>query len=128
VYLQNLPAPQLKGIDLMTLKALLPLVRGAILALAACTNPYDPGQRAVGGLPGAIGGVATTPTPSPPQQGDYKPTPSPPAAGGGPLDLADTAAGVYYGNVISDARGAGRSGVTIIVTKTALPFNRSARR
>ncbi len=33
-------------------------------------------------------------------------------------DLADTAAGVYAGSVISDARGAGRSDVTITVTKT----------
>ena len=36
---------------------------GMILALASCTNPYDPGQRAVGGLLGAgagaaIGGIA----------------------------------------------------------------------
>ena len=32
-------------------------------------------------------------------------------------DLADTAAGSYAGDVISDARGASRSGVRIIVTK-----------
>lgn len=34
-------------------------------------------------------------------------------------DLADMAAGVYHGDVISDARGSGRSDVTITVTKTA---------
>lgn len=34
-------------------------------------------------------------------------------------DLADTAAGVYQGDVISDARGSSRSNVTITVTKTA---------
>ncbi len=33
-------------------------------------------------------------------------------------DLADAAAGVYDGDVISDARGAGRSGVRITVVKT----------
>jgi len=78
--------------------------RGAILvfaalSLAACTDPYDPGQRAVGGglvgagagaaigaaagggrgaatgaliggAVGAVGGAATTPSP-PPQQGYY---------------------------------------------------------
>jgi hypothetical protein len=67
---------------------------GAALALSACTNPYDPGQRfvgggllgagagaaigaaagggpgaalgaAIGGATGAIGGVATTPPPPP---------------------------------------------------------------
>ncbi len=32
-------------------------------------------------------------------------------------DLADAVAGTYYGDVISDARGAGRSSVTITVTK-----------
>ena len=48
------------------------------LSLAACTNPYDPGQRAVGGgtgaaigaasggALGAITGAATTPPPPPP--------------------------------------------------------------
>jgi hypothetical protein len=138
--------------DQMKLKAVLPLVLSAFLALGACTNPYDPGQRAVGGGllgagagaaigglagggrgaalgalvgggVGAVGGVATTPTPPPPpsypqgyQQGGYSP---PPPETGGPPDLADIAAGAYYGSVISDARGAGRSGVTIIVTKTA---------
>jgi hypothetical protein len=68
---------------------------GLILALAACTNPYDPGQRAVGGgllgagagaaiggavggghgaaigaavggASGAVTGAATTPAPPPP--------------------------------------------------------------
>jgi hypothetical protein len=34
-------------------------------------------------------------------------------------DLADIAQGVYYGDVISDARGSSRSDVTITVTKTA---------
>ena len=47
-----------------------------ILSLSACTNPYDPGQRFVGGgllgaasgaaigaAAGAFGGVATTPPP-----------------------------------------------------------------
>ena len=44
------------------------------------------------------------PRPAPP------PTPRP--------DLADIAAGSYYGNVVSDARGSGQSDVTITVTKT----------
>lgn len=35
------------------------------------------------------------------------------------LDLADTAAGVYFGDVISDSRGASQSGVTITVERTA---------
>ena len=72
---------------------------GLILALSSCTNPYDPGQRAVGGgllgagagaaiggaaggghgaalgaaiggATGALGGAATTPQP-PPQSGYY---------------------------------------------------------
>lgn len=34
-------------------------------------------------------------------------------------DLADSAAGTYYGSVISDSRGSGQSDVTITVTKTA---------
>lgn len=34
-------------------------------------------------------------------------------------DLADLAQGAYAGDVISDSRGAGRSGVTLTVTKTA---------
>jgi hypothetical protein len=67
----------------------------AMFALAACTNPYDPGQRAlgggllgagagaaigglagggrgattgalIGGAMGALGGLATTPQPPPP--------------------------------------------------------------
>lgn len=76
---------------------------GALLALSACTNPYDPGQRAVGGAllgagtgaaigavagggrgaaagaliggaVGAAGGVATTPQPAYyPQQPGYYP-------------------------------------------------------
>jgi hypothetical protein len=81
-----------------------------------------------------VGGAATTPVPPPPpppyypqgyQQGSYAPPPPPePAA---PVndcsiprrcDLADIAAGVYYGSVMSDARGAGRSDVSIRVTKT----------
>jgi hypothetical protein len=33
-------------------------------------------------------------------------------------DLADTAAGTYRGDVISDSRGSSRSGVTITITKT----------
>src|SRR5688572_5953812 len=33
-------------------------------------------------------------------------------------DLADTAAGTYRGDVISDSRGSSRSGVTITVTKS----------
>ncbi len=54
-----------------------------LLGLAACTNPYDPGQRALGGgligagagaaigaaaggATGALVGVATTPPPPPP--------------------------------------------------------------
>ena len=76
---------------------------GLILALAACTNPYDPGQRAVGGgllgagagaaiggiagggkgaaigalgggALGAAGGALTTPTPPPPAY--YAPAPA----------------------------------------------------
>ena len=35
------------------------------------------------------------------------------------LDLADTAAGTYQGDVISDARGSSQSDVTITVTRTA---------
>ena len=35
-----------------------------------------------------------------------------------PPDLADTAAGTYAGNVISDSRGSSRSGVTITISKT----------
>jgi len=50
-----------------------------VLGLAGCTNPYDPGQRAVGGgllgagagaATGAVTGAATTP-PSPPPPGAY---------------------------------------------------------
>ena len=76
---------------------------GAVLCLSACTNPYDPGQRAaggaligagtgaaigglagggrgaltgalVGGAVGAAGGVATTPQPPPYREG-YDPPP-----------------------------------------------------
>ena len=36
-----------------------------------------------------------------------------------PADLADFAAGTYHGDVISDARGASRSGVTVVVRKVA---------
>lgn len=35
------------------------------------------------------------------------------------LDLADAAAGTYFGEVISDSRGASQSGVTITVERTA---------
>jgi hypothetical protein len=86
-----------------------PLAAIGLIALAACTNPYDPGQRALGGagigagagalLGGALGGgsgaltgalaggavgalagVATTPPPPPPRVG-YRPPPGPaPAA------------------------------------------------
>jgi hypothetical protein len=89
----------------MTLKSAVPLAFGAVLALGACTNSYDPGR-----------GSPPPPTyyPQGYQQGGYSPPPPP----GAPLDLADIAAGVY-GDVISDARGAGRSRVTIVVTKSA---------
>jgi hypothetical protein len=79
---------------------------GMILALTSCTNPYDPGQRAVGGgligagtgaaiggiagdgrgaaigalaggAVGAVAGAATTPPPPPPP-GYYAPPPPPP--------------------------------------------------
>jgi hypothetical protein len=75
-----------------------------VLALAGCTNPYDPGQRAVGGAllgagtgaaigaaaggghgaalgaaiggaAGMLGGIATTPHPPPPPQAYYPPPP-----------------------------------------------------
>ena len=78
---------------------------GMTLALSACTDPYDPGQRAVGGgllgagagaaigglagggrgaaagalvggAVGAVGGAATTPRPPPPAY--YAPPPPPP--------------------------------------------------
>ena len=35
------------------------------------------------------------------------------------VDLADVAAGTYFGDVISDARGSSQSGVTITVAKVA---------
>ena len=38
-------------------------------------------------------------------------------AGAPRLDLADTAAGTYHGDVISDSRGSSQSDVTITVTK-----------
>ena len=79
-------------------KIILSLTLLAGLGLTACTNPYDPGQRALGGgllgagagaglgaiagggsgaavgavaggALGAIGGAATTPTPPPPAYG-----------------------------------------------------------
>src|ERR1700733_1390683 len=79
---------------------------GTVLALSACTDPYDPGQRAVGGgllgagagaaigglagggrgaaagaliggAVGAVGGAATTPQ-RPPPPGYYSPPPPPP--------------------------------------------------
>ena len=81
-------------------KLLVPAALGTCLALGlgACTNPYDPGQRAVGGgllgagagaaiggiagggrgaavgalaggALGAVGGAATTPNPPPPRYG-----------------------------------------------------------
>jgi len=43
--------------------------------------------------------------------------PRKPAAAAPKVDLADTAAGTYRGDVISDARGSGRSNVTITVEK-----------
>ena len=48
---------------------------GLLLALSACSNPYDPGQRALGGgaigalaggAVGAVTGAVTTPRPPPP--------------------------------------------------------------
>jgi YMGG-like Gly-zipper len=77
-------------------------VAAGLIALVGCTNPYDPGQRAVGGgligagtgaaIGGAVGGghgaaigaavggatgaltgAATTPPPPPPPQGQYVP-------------------------------------------------------
>jgi len=93
---RQLPAAQLVERQ-MTIRSIVPgVTAGAlILALAACTNPYDPGQRAVGGgllgagagaaiggavggghgaalgaaiggATGALGGAATTPPPPPP--------------------------------------------------------------
>jgi hypothetical protein len=42
----------------LTMNKLIPLALLATLALGACTNPYDPGQRAVGGaLIGGAGGA-----------------------------------------------------------------------
>jgi hypothetical protein len=95
----------------MTALKALTLCAGALLS--ACTNPYDPGQRAVGGAVlgagtgaaigaiagggrgaatgaliggtiGAIGGAATTPRPPPPSYG-YPPAGyAPPPPGYGP--------------------------------------------
>lgn len=79
------------------------IIIGAAAAVAACTNPYDPGQRAlggaaigagsgaaigaiagggrgaatgalIGGAVGAIGGAVTTPSPPPQQR--YQPSPN----------------------------------------------------
>jgi len=79
---------------------LLVLAMIALFALAGCTNPYDPGQRAIGGgllgagagaaigglagggrgaatgaliggVVGALGGVATTPQPPPQRYFSY---------------------------------------------------------
>ena len=87
----------------MRIKAILSLTLVAGLGLSACSDPYDPGQRAIGGgllgagggaalgaiagggrgaaigalaggALGAAGGAATTPTP-PPQPGYYQPRP-----------------------------------------------------
>ena len=84
--------------------ALAAAVLGMTLALSACTDPYDPGQRAIGGGllgagtgaaigglagggrgaaagaligggVGAVGGAVTTPRPPPPA---YYPPPPPP--------------------------------------------------
>src|SRR5215471_14878648 len=89
------------------------IAAGLILALAACTNPYDPGQRAVGGgllgagagaaIGGAVGGghgaavgaaiggatgaltgAATTPPPPPPPQAGYYGYGNPPPGYGQP--------------------------------------------
>jgi hypothetical protein len=96
---------------------------GALLSLAACTNPYDPGQRAVGGAllgagtgaaigaiagggrgaatgaliggaVGAAGGVATTPQP-----GYYQPQPGyyPPQPGYYPPQPGYYPPSGYYG-------------------------------
>ncbi len=83
---------------------------GMTLALSACTNPYDPGQRAlgggligagtgaaiggiagggrgaatgalIGGAVGAIGGAATTPRPPPPAYSAPPPGYYPPPPG-----------------------------------------------
>ena len=54
-----------------------------ILGLSACTNPYDPAQRTIGGGVGALTGAATTPPPPPPP--GYPPQayyPPPPGYGG----------------------------------------------
>lgn len=82
-----------------------------IANLSSCTNPYDPGQRAIGGgllgagagaaigaaagggrgaatgaliggALGAVGGAATTPRPYGPAYGYYNPPPPPPYYGG----------------------------------------------
>lgn len=74
----------------MTLNTV-PLAFGAVLALGACANPYDPGQRAVGGGllgtgTGAFVAAATTPAPPPPR---YYPQGNPQGGSSRRLDLAD---------------------------------------
>jgi hypothetical protein len=88
----------LRGNEVMRLIAPGVVAAGLVLALTACTNPYDPGQRAVGGgllgagagaaiggavggghgaalgaaiggATGAVTGAATTPPPPPPPSG-----------------------------------------------------------
>lgn len=65
------------------------------LAAAGSTSAKPP--------PSAI--IARTPPPAPAATPARKP------------DLADAAAGEWYGDVISDARGSSRSGVKIIITR-----------
>lgn len=58
-----------------------------VLALGACTNPYDPGQRALGGaLIGGAGGAAIGA-----------------AAGGGPGAALGAAAGAATGAIVGAA-------------------------
>lgn len=42
---------------------------GLALGLAGCGDPYSPGQRALGGGLGAVGGAATTPQREPTYRG-----------------------------------------------------------
>jgi hypothetical protein len=42
-----------------------------------------------------------------------------PGSTGGHVELADLASGVYYGKVVSDAKGSSRSDVTVTVTKVS---------
>jgi len=87
--------PQLEGI--MTAKTILRLgVLSIALGLGACTNPNDPGQRAVGG--GLIGG----------------------AAGAGVGALAGGGTGALIGGVAGAAVGAG----TGYITTPQRPANR----